>query len=127
MVQTFNPNRRRRQRSGISSRHRRRNNREVQENPTSRKHTDIVISDCHDPLSLTHNEAVSETNFLTPAKAKQNLSTNKLPSLDIAPDDPMTMPKLSVVKQPSVSLPPGTIYHPATINACFAILGKHPS
>ena len=63
MVQTFNPNRRRRQRSGISSRHRRRNNREVQENPTSRKHTDIVISDCHDPLSLTHNEAVSEPNF----------------------------------------------------------------
>ena len=35
--------------------------------------------------------------------------------------------KLSIQEVQSTSIPPRSIYHPAIINTCIAIIGKHPS
>ena len=56
---------------------------------------------------------------------KPKLTLEKLSQVDIAPGK---LPCLSVVSQPVISIPPKKIYHPAVINACYAITGKqHPS
>ena len=54
------------------------------------------------------------------------LTVKKLAPIDIAPEIP-PRPNLSIVSQPSISIPPRTVYHPTIINAYYAILGKHPS
>ena len=130
MVQNYNPKRGRR-RSGTLSRNLRRSKREMQVIPTTRIPSedvkDVIISDSSNTPTKTHIEADSMTSCSTLTKAKQNLSTNKVSSVDIAPEDPKNIPKLSIETQSSLSIPPATIHHPAIINACFAILGKHPS
>ena len=58
---------------------------------------------------------------------KPNLAVVKLPAIDIDPPCPLSPPKLTIQPQHSVSIPPRRIYHPAVINACYSIIGKHPS
>ena len=57
---------------------------------------------------------------------KPNLSYKTLESVDI-PSQIHSAAKLSVVAQPSLSIPPRTIYHPAILNAVRSMHGKHPS
>ena len=42
-------------------------------------------------------------------------------------DIPPVLPNLSVDLQPSLSIPPRPVYHPAIINACKEMFGKTPS
>ena len=122
---------RRRKRSGISSRLRRKKNREIVGNTSTAISDDLSdanISYCQPSSSIAPQlVAVSVSGCST--QDKPILSTKKLSSMDIAPEESRSkkLPDLSVVRQSSLSIPPRTIHHPAIINACFAILGKHPS
>ena len=120
-----------RKRSGLSSRLRRKKNWEIVGNNTSTANSDdfseATISDCQPSSIAPQLVAVSVSGCST--QDKPILSTKKLSSMDIAPEKSRSkkLPDLSVVRQSSLSIPPRTIHHPAIINACFAILGKHPS
>ena len=57
---------------------------------------------------------------------KPNLSCMTVAQIDIPPEPP-TSRELSIAKQPTVSIPPRSVYHPAVLNACNAMFGKHPS
>ena len=35
-------------------------------------------------------------------------------------------PKLSLIRNQTISIPPRPVYHPAAVNACEAIVGRHP-
>ena len=117
------------------------NNNDVQENFTydlsgEHEHTantdEIVLSpllntlpDSPDNLTRTLTNstkpnAVQTTDCAT--LVKPNLTLEKLAPVDIAPGK---LPCLSIESQPVISIPPKKIYHPAIINACYAITGKH--
>ena len=110
----------RRRRSGFFARLRRRRDRETRRNPT----------DCHIPVLQAQIDDTTKTDCSTMTSPEmRTLSSTKLISVDIAPVEShhLDKTKLSVVTQPSLSIPPRIIYHPTVINACYAILGKHPS
>ena len=68
----------------------------------------------------TKPDAVQTTDCAT--LVKPNLTLEKLAPVDIAP---WKLPCLSIESQPVISIPPKKIYHPAIINARYAITGKH--
>ena len=35
-------------------------------------------------------------------------------------------PKLSMIRNQTISIPPRPVYHPAIVNACETIFGRHP-
>ena len=112
-----------RRRSGLPSRCRRRKYREIRNNPTRKEANDVYVSDCQPSSTAPQIKADCFPS------AKPNLATTNVASaaVDIAPDEFKKRPKLTTIRQPFISIPPRTIHHPAVINACFAILGKHPS
>ena len=114
-----------RRRSGRNSRLRRRKERKIRSNLTSTELSEVNSSDCQPSHISQQIEAVSATDCSSPEKPV--LSTTKVSSVDIEPKESKIIPELSIVRQSSLSIPPRTIHHPAVINACFAILGKHPS
>ena len=57
------------------------------------------------------------------AKIIPKITITTLPSLSYLPP----APNLSITKNPAISIPAKRIYHPAIINACQALLRKHPS
>ena len=105
-----------RHRSGHSARLRRKKERESRRNPTSSTITNVNVTAMIDNSTMTSYE-------------KPKLSMKNLESIDISPEESphLPKPKLSIVTQPTFSIQPRIIYHPAVVNACFAILGKHPS
>ena len=56
---------------------------------------------------------------------KPQLVITALPSYNVHPVAPKK--PLSLDRVESTSIPPRTIYHPAIINACKSMHGKHPS
>ena len=60
--------------------------------------------------------------------AKSKLSVTNVASIDIVPAAfSLHSTKLSIEVQPSLSIPPRPIYHPAVIKACQIMHGKLPS
>ena len=108
---------RRRRRSGINSRIRRKLSRCARSDVTDDQPTKEVAN-----LST---EFISTSALLTPVK--EELSFQKLESIDIVPVEPPKNPSLSIQAQSSVSIPPRRIYHPAILKACENMHGKHPS
>ena len=105
-----------RHRSGNSARLRRRKERESALKPTFSTPTNVDVKSMIDSSTMTYFD-------------KPTLSMKKIESIDISPEESphLHKPKLSIVSQPTLYIPPRIIYHPAVVNACFAILGKHPS
>ena len=83
------------------------------------------------PSQEVTSDLVTSSSQLLPDKLKMidratltkpELSMESLPSVDIPPGK---RPTLSIAAQSPTSIPPRIIYHPAIINACYAITGKH--
>ena len=55
------------------------------------------------------------------------IKKKRVPHQEHAVKSELLVKKFSIQKVQSTSIPPRGIYHPAIINACFAITGKHPS
>ena len=121
----------RRRRSGFNARLRRRRERIARKEHEA---TEIIIrtskldNDNLVPMAMTcaKPKPVSDCSTMT-SPTEMNLSVQKLTSLDIIPQESSPRSKLSIENVSTVSISPRTIYHPSIINACFAIIGKHPS
>ena len=107
-------------RSGHFARLRRRENRMARKVPA-----DSHASSLQSQIDVTSSTDCS--TMTSPVKPK--LTTSKIISCDLSPEESshLSRPKLSITTQPSLSIPPRIIYHPTVVNACYAILGKHPS
>ena len=96
-----------------------------------------TLTDIIGPDILVHDSNVVQSSFkpnlivekLAPidiAPIKPNLTVEKLAPTDIGPS-PSCPPKLTIEAQSVISISPRTVHHPAIINACYSIIGKHPS
>ena len=128
--QTFNCQRRR---SGKASRRRRLMNRKDE---NSKKYTDnedtIRLSNMStSPITSTSSFSPDPPVVYVDAAVQATISTvdamcEPFPKLCQSQNFPIK-PNLSISKACSTSLPPRPIYHPAVINACKTMHGKHPS
>ena len=89
--------------------------------------TSPALPDVHCQTMTNSSQPLQpDTSLMTDSATllKPELSLEKLNPIGIAPKKP----NLSIVTQPSISVPPKKIYHSAIIKACYAITGKdHPS
>ena len=113
----------RRRRSGLNSRLRRRRDR------SDRNHKLVTKSD-HSLLE-THASQPPTTSIeprcSSSNKSKNNLTIEKLTAVDISSQESSRQSSFAIEAQPYITIPPLTIYHPAIVNACYAIIGKHPN
>ena len=116
-------------RSGFHSRLRRRRDRAVR-NLTFSAKSDQPISDSRTtqpPSTTTSNEPRSKSEYpVKSSPVKNNLAIKKLATVDIPSQESSRQSSLFIEAQATVSIPPLTIHHPAVVNACYAIIGKHP-
>ena len=120
-----------RRRSGHKSRLRRRKERSRRNDLefTETINSNISVPELQPSLVPTSVEPDSTYDFraVPISSVKSNLSVKKLSSIDISPEKSLYHPNLVIDTLPFVSISPRVVHHPAIVNACYAIIGKHPN
>ena len=121
-----------RRRSGYFARLRRRRNR-VNQSKHETTESFLSNSEANDALpsslpmcSEIPSVTVSDRSTMT-SPIQMNLALQKISSLDIPPQNFTRPSKLTAETVAAVSIAPKLVYHPSVINACYSIIGKHPS
>ena len=97
-----------------------------EQNITMQENTENVGSTDDANSSTDSEDLQSDPVSVATSPKKSELSISKSTVIDISPVLPPP-PNLSIVVQPSLSIPPRPVYHPAIINACRGMFGKTPS
>ena len=91
------------------------------------QHQNKAVQVVHPPDKLCHEVAVQTPPEVHSVPGGQVQAHSVLPHQEHVVRNKILVKNFSIQKVQSTSIPPRGIYHPAIINACIAITGKHPS